>query len=125
MLLHGVFVGIQFKLCHVLYTQIVVDGVPLTAVTESFDITPSPPPTPTMGTEGDGVSGRDLVLILVVGGASTAIVLSIAIICVACCIRCHHGNKGKGNKKGTMSGRSSLSQLPRLRPTFKVPKKPN
>ena len=98
------------------FKQIELSGVILTSVTVSYGITPSTPSTIPTSTS-DGISQTDIMLIVVVGGASTAVSVSLVVLCIACCYKHRHGNKGK---KGKLSGRSSLSQLQRLRPTFKV-----
>lgn len=97
-----------------------MEGVSLSAVPESFNITPSPTSTVTTGTEG-GVSDGNFILILLGAGGSAAVILSVLIMCFMCCKACYRGRGNpKVNKGATMSTRNSLSQLPRLRSVIKV-----
>ena len=97
--------------------QIAVRGAQLTAVRDTFDITPSPPPAISTAT-GGGVSDGDLVLIVAGGGAGVAVCLSLLIVCVACCVVCHQKKRQSKKDKVKKSNKSSFSQLPRLRPTI-------
>jgi hypothetical protein len=99
--------------------SITVGGVPLTAVTESFDITPAPPPTVSTAA-GGGAIDDNLVLILLTGGAGVAVGFSLVIVGVACCVWCRQKTRDKKGRVERLSGQSSFSQLPRLRPVVKV-----
>ena len=96
--------------------QIELEGTSLIVLSDTYDITPSPDPT---GAE-EGIDDGDLVLIVAGGGAAVAVFLCLSIVCIVCCVVCCHGNKRKGKKGTRWSERSSVSQLPRLRPSFKV-----
>lgn len=99
--------------------QLEVEGVSLSAVPESFDITPSPPPTVSTGTEG-GISDGSFILILLGAGGSATVILSILIMCCMCCKACYRGRGNPKLKKGATRSRNSLLQLPRLRSVVKV-----
>ena len=93
-----------------IFNQIEVGGAPLTAVTDTFDITPSTPTHISTAT-GGGFSNGDLVLIVAGGGALLAICLSGLVVGVACCLICRQ--KKKENKvKRVSSKRSSVDQFP-------------
>ena len=96
--------------------QIELEGTSLIVLSDTYDITPSPDPT---GAE-EGIDDDDLVLIVAGGGAAVAVFLCLSIVCIVCCVVCCRSNKRKGKKGTKWSERSSVSQLPRLRPSFKV-----
>ena len=102
------------------HEQIEVGGVPLTAVRETFDITPSPPPTVSTAT-GDGPDNGDFVLILAGGGAVFAVGFSVLLVGVAWCLVCQQKKRRKRKDKVKKVGHNgSFSQFPRLQPTSKV-----
>ena len=105
------------KVC--LSYQIEVGGVTLTAVMNTFDITPSPPPTVSTAT-GGGVNSEHLVLILTGGGAAVAVCTSLFLLGLACCMVWRQKKKRRKDKVTKVKKVNSFSQLPRLQPTVKV-----
>ena len=94
----------------IIFHQIEVGGAPLTAVTDTFDITPSTPTHVSTAT-GGGLSNGDLVLIVVGGGGLLAICLSGLVVGVACCLI--YRQKRKEDKvKRVSSKHSSVDQFP-------------
>ena len=90
-----------------------------TAVMNTFDITPSPPPTVSTAT-GGGVNSEHVVLILTGGGAVVAVCTSLFLPGLACCMVWRQKKKRRKDKVTKVKKVNSFSQLPRLQPTVKV-----